>query len=164
MKKLLLLLVIIVTTSQMLAQQDSLVLSKVVRDEITKARQKEQIPLQAQQSAGAVEQSVKNRSFVPQSIFFGIFAGSQLMLAVGFLIIRRKRRSEARAQAKPRKRVDLGNSRRAAVDPKQMRSIVGCQLQLLRTREELMEQARKLNVGAGELELAWKLQELSTKS
>lgn len=164
MKKMLLILAVLIASSQLFAQQDSLVLTKVVRDEITKAKQKEQVPLTSQQTVGAIPKAVDNKSLLPQSAFFLLFAGSQLLLAGGFIYLRRKNRKVVKVQAKPRKRVDTLQARRSNPDARQVRSVVGCQLQLLRTREELMSQARKLNVGAGELELAWKIQELSTKS
>ncbi len=166
MKKFLFVVFVSLLFTSAYAQQDSVVVSRLVKEEIARAKQKEQEPLKSTNNAGFSEEATAQKPPIPQSVFYTLFVGSQILLAVGFGVYRIKRRTEESKQPKPHKRTDnsfaLKTNRYS--ESRRVRSMVGCQLQLLRTREELTSQARKLNVGAGELELAWKLQEMSSKS
>ena len=166
MRKLTLLLFCIVLALPLFAQQDSAVVSRLVKEEITRARQKEQERLAPVRSAGMSGEASSRRPAIPEAVFMTIFVGSQVLLAFGFFTYRMKRRNEQTVVVKPRKRTDNSFPINGKVNSqgRRARTMVNCQLQLLRTREELTEQARKLNIGAGELELAWKLQDMSTKS
>ncbi len=152
-------------TLQSFALNDSLMIHQIVSNEISKAKEKEQAPI-VPKKANQEIQSIQAGA-IPQTVFFGVFIGTQILLAMAFFLFKQKNKVE-RIAIIPRKRADMNrtdtkNLKKNSYN-KKATTIVSCQIQLVKTREELIEQARKMNVGSGELELAHKLQEFSTQS
>ncbi len=165
MKLLTLITVWSILTLQSFALNDSLIIHQIVSNEFSKAKEKEQVPIAAKKVN--LETRSVQAGAVPQTVFFGVFIGTQILLAMAFFLYRLKQK-EARVIINPRKRADMKrtdtkNQHKNSYN-KKVNSIVSCQIQLVKTREELTQQARKLNIGSGELELALKLQEFSKQS
>ncbi len=150
------------------AQQDSLPITAIVKKEIYNAKLKEQQPPVNISSASMLPEEKQGQPVISEAWFIVMFFGAQVLLAGAFAIyrLRRKQTNISGNQLKKRANKDLSgkkNSNRNSQEYR-LRSLVSCQLQLVRTQEEIREQARKMNISTGELELAMKLQEFSTSA
>lgn len=141
--------------------QDSLNLSAMVRQQITKVQTEKEQP----KTAPAVKETkTNNSSILPENVFIVLFALAELL--AGGMIIRyylRKRKTEQNSPVPAPHTPDETAPRRRLTkeEAAKLRTDVVCQLALIKTQEELNREAKKLNIGAGELELAIRLQNMA---
>ncbi|MBI2417383.1 MAG: hypothetical protein HYV28_05665 [Ignavibacteriales bacterium] len=143
--------------------QDSVDLNALVQKQIQKVQSEKVNPVSTTQPVENTK-AQEAGSGIPENMFVLLFALAEII--AGGLIVRyylvKKRQVVAKDTPAPKIKAEPAQRRKMTKEEfAKLRTEVTCQLTLIKTQEELNHQAKKMNVGAGELELAIRLQNMA---